>query len=41
MSKGFFTVPVPANEPVYTYAVGTKERKLLKAAIDERLAAVQ
>ncbi|PUV21908.1 L-glutamate gamma-semialdehyde dehydrogenase [Sphingobacterium athyrii] len=35
MSKGFFTVPVPANEPVYTYAVGTKERKLLKAAIDE------
>ncbi|WP_343565131.1 L-glutamate gamma-semialdehyde dehydrogenase [Sphingobacterium sp.] len=35
MSKGFFTVPVPSNEPVYTYAVGTKERKLLKAAIDE------
>ncbi len=35
MSKGFFTVPVPTNEPVYTYAVGTKERKLLKAAIDE------
>lgn len=35
MSKGFFTVPVPTNELVYTYAVGTKERKLLKAAIDE------
>lgn len=35
MSKGFFTVPVPTNESVYTYAVGTKERKLLKAAIDE------
>lgn len=34
MSKGFFTVPVPTNEPVYTYAVGTKERKLLKAAVD-------
>jgi len=35
MLKGFFNVPVPVNEPVYTYAVGTKERKLLKAAIDE------
>ncbi len=35
MLKGFFNVPVPVNEPVYTYAVGTKERKLLRAAIDE------
>jgi len=35
MIKGFFNVPTPTNEPVYSYAVGTKERKLLKAAIDE------
>ncbi|MGJ1284304.1 L-glutamate gamma-semialdehyde dehydrogenase [Sphingobacterium spiritivorum] len=35
MLKGFFKVPVPVNEPVYTYAVGSNERKLLKAAIEE------
>ncbi|MDM1049102.1 L-glutamate gamma-semialdehyde dehydrogenase [Sphingobacterium hotanense] len=33
MLKGFFNVPVPTNEPVYTYAPGTKERSLLKEAI--------
>ena len=33
MLKGFFTVPTPANEPVYSYAPGTKERSLLKEAI--------
>lgn len=33
MLKGFFNVPVPANEPVYSYAPGTKERELLKQAI--------
>ncbi|MBE8723127.1 L-glutamate gamma-semialdehyde dehydrogenase [Sphingobacterium pedocola] len=35
MLKGFFNVPAPANEPVYTYAPGTKERSLLRAAISE------
>jgi len=35
MSKGFFSVPVPANEPVRSYAPGTRERELLEAAIAE------
>ncbi|QBQ41130.1 L-glutamate gamma-semialdehyde dehydrogenase [Sphingobacterium psychroaquaticum] len=35
MLKGFFNVPVPTNEPVYSYAPGTKERELLQAAIAE------
>lgn len=33
MSKGFYHVPLPKNEPVLTYAPGTKERELLKKAI--------
>ncbi|MFZ4260999.1 L-glutamate gamma-semialdehyde dehydrogenase [Sphingobacterium sp. HJSM2_6] len=33
MLKGFFNVPIPTNEPVYSYAPGTKERSLLKEAI--------
>src|SRR5690606_17681028 len=35
MLKGFFNVPAPVNEPVYSYAPGTPERALLKAAIEE------
>ncbi|HEY3405130.1 MAG TPA: L-glutamate gamma-semialdehyde dehydrogenase [Ohtaekwangia sp.] len=35
MSKGFFNVPVPKNEPVFSYAPGTKERAALKKAIEE------
>ena len=35
MLKGFFNVPTPTNEPVYSYAPGTKERTLLKEAIAE------
>lgn len=35
MSKGFFNVPLPKNEPVFSYAPGTKERAALKKAIDE------
>jgi len=35
MSKGFFNVPVPKNEPVLSYAPGTKERAALKKAIEE------
>ena len=33
MLKGFFNVPAPVNEPVYSYAPGSKERELLKEAI--------
>jgi len=35
MSNGFFKVPVPRNETVLSYAPGTKERVLLKKAIEE------
>ncbi|MBD1432580.1 L-glutamate gamma-semialdehyde dehydrogenase [Sphingobacterium sp. DN00404] len=35
MLKGFFNVPTPVNEPVNSYAPGTKERTLLEAAITE------
>ena len=33
MLKGFFNVPTPANEPVLSYASGSKERHLLQQAI--------
>lgn len=39
MLKGFFNVPIPVNEPVNSYAPGTKERALLEAAIKEARAA--
>ena len=35
MLKGFFNVPPPKNEPVLSYAPGSKERAALKKAIDE------
>ncbi|MFT4860747.1 MAG: 1-pyrroline-5-carboxylate dehydrogenase [Algoriphagus sp.] len=35
MLKGFFNVPVPVNEPVKSYAVGSPERKEVKAALEE------
>lgn len=35
MLKGFFNVPAPINEPVYSYAPGSKERALLREAIIE------
>jgi 1-pyrroline-5-carboxylate dehydrogenase len=35
MPKGFYHVPVPKNEPVLNYAPGSKERKLLKKALEE------
>jgi 1-pyrroline-5-carboxylate dehydrogenase len=35
MSNGFFNVPVPRNEPVLNYAPGSKERLLLKKAIED------
>jgi 1-pyrroline-5-carboxylate dehydrogenase len=33
MPKGFFNVPTPKNEPVLSYAPGSKERQLLKKAL--------
>ncbi|QOI98750.1 MAG: L-glutamate gamma-semialdehyde dehydrogenase [Flammeovirgaceae bacterium] len=41
MPKGFYHVPVPKNEPVYSYAPGTTERALLKKAIDEARSRVE
>ncbi|MGV3764101.1 L-glutamate gamma-semialdehyde dehydrogenase [Parapedobacter sp.] len=38
MLKGFFNVPAPVNEPILSYAVGSKERKLLQQAIQAALA---
>lgn len=35
MSTGFFTVPHPKNEPVLSYAPGSKERAALKKALEE------
>ena len=35
MPKGVFQVPIPKNEPVLSYAPGSKERQLLKKAIED------
>lgn len=35
MLKGFFSVPRPVNEPVLSYAPGSRERTLLKEALAE------
>ncbi|HET9055010.1 MAG TPA: 1-pyrroline-5-carboxylate dehydrogenase, partial [Cyclobacteriaceae bacterium] len=35
MSNAIFKVPFPKNEPVLSYAPGTKERQLLKKALEE------
>ena len=35
MSTGFFVVPTPVNEPILSYAPGTKEREMLKSALAE------
>lgn len=40
MPKGFYHVPVPKNEPVLSYSPGSRERKLLKQALDEARAQV-
>lgn len=40
MPKGFFNVPTPKNEPVLTYAPGSKERIALKKAIADARAQV-
>ena len=35
MSNGFFDVPHPRNEPVLSYAPGSKERAVLKRALED------
>lgn len=35
MPKGFYNVPQPKNEPVLSYAPGSKERAALKKALEE------
>jgi 1-pyrroline-5-carboxylate dehydrogenase len=35
MANGFFNVPIPVNEPVKSYAPGSKERAALKEALKE------
>lgn len=35
MLKGFFNVPAPVNETILNYAPGSKERALLKAALQD------
>ncbi|MCW5911116.1 MAG: L-glutamate gamma-semialdehyde dehydrogenase [Cyclobacteriaceae bacterium] len=40
MSTGFFHVPLPKNEPVLSYAPGTKERAALKKALADARASV-
>ncbi|MGE0587451.1 MAG: L-glutamate gamma-semialdehyde dehydrogenase [Cyclobacteriaceae bacterium] len=35
MANGFFNVPAPKNEPIISYAAGTKERALLKKELEE------
>ncbi|RNI29943.1 L-glutamate gamma-semialdehyde dehydrogenase [Rufibacter immobilis] len=35
MSNGFFNVPIPVNEPVKSYAPGSKEREELQKAYNE------
>ncbi len=40
MSTGFFHIPVPKNEPVLSYAPGSKERAALKKALAEARATV-
>jgi 1-pyrroline-5-carboxylate dehydrogenase len=40
MLKGFFNVPQPVNEPVLSYAPGSRERALLRDAITEARSAI-
>jgi 1-pyrroline-5-carboxylate dehydrogenase len=40
MSTGFFHIPAPKNEPVLSYAPGSKERAALKKALEEARAQV-
>src|SRR5918993_5329886 len=35
MNTGYFSYPLPANEPVYNYAPGSAERAALKKTLEE------
>ena len=35
MAKGFYKVPIAKNEPILSYAPGTKERAELQAKLKE------
>lgn len=35
MSKGFYQVPIPKNEPVLSYSPGSVERKMLRQALED------
>lgn len=35
MSLGYFSYPIPVNEPVLSYAPGSKERELLKTVLEK------
>jgi 1-pyrroline-5-carboxylate dehydrogenase len=35
MNLGYFSYPLPANEPVYNYAPGSPERAALKKTLEE------
>ena len=35
MTQGIFTIPTPYNEPVRSYEPGSKDKELLKKAVDE------
>jgi len=41
MSTGFFHIPTPKNEPVLSYAPGSKERAALKKALEKARSEVQ
>jgi 1-pyrroline-5-carboxylate dehydrogenase len=36
MAKGLAEIQLPANEPVYSYAPGTRERELLKRELERQ-----
>ena len=40
MPKGFFNIPKPVNEPVLSYAPGSKERTSLRKALDKARSSV-
>jgi 1-pyrroline-5-carboxylate dehydrogenase len=35
MSLGYFNYPLPANEPVLSYAPGSNERQILKSTLQQ------
>ena len=35
MNQGYFSYPLPANEPVYNYAPGSPERAAQKKTLEE------